>query len=374
MRKAVFLITAMVLSLVFGSCQEKRDAVKIGIIMPLTGAASEPGRNALQGAELAFSLYNDTAKIKIKLITEDSKSNNKDGVSAINKLISTDKVKIVIGDLMSSVFLSCAPIAERNKVVMMSPGASNPIVRDAGEYIFRNYLSDDFDGKVMANYIYSVMNKKKAVVYTVNNDYGIGIHKAFVENFIQLGGNILLEERYEQGQTDFRNSLIKVQNANPDIVFIAGHPAENGNMVKQMKEYNVRYPIVGNLSFENEEFINIAKNSFDSIIFSTPYYNPESEEAHIAYFVKEYEKHYRSKPDIAAAISYDVANILLKSLLAVNFDLDKVKDYIYTIAGYNGITGKTTFDKNGDVLKDIYIKQIYGDGQIKILEQYFIDK
>jgi len=85
---------------------------------------------------LAFLLYNDTAKVKVNLIVEDSKSNSKDGVSAINKLISTDNTNIVIGDIMSSVFLACAPIAEKNKVVMIAPGASNPAIRDMLGIIF----------------------------------------------------------------------------------------------------------------------------------------------------------------------------------------------------------------------------------------------
>jgi len=370
----ILLVAMMVLPVVFWSCKKKQDEIKIGVIMSLTGAASDPGKKVLQGVELAFLMYNDTAKVKMKLIVEDSKSNNKDGVSAMNKLISTDKVKIVIGDLMSSVFLSCAPIAERNKVVMMSPGASNPAIREAGDYIFSNYLLDDFDGKVMANYVYKVMDKKNVVVLTVNSDYGIGVHKAFVDNFTNLGGTILLEERYEQGQIAFRNSLIKIKNLKPDVVYIAGYAAELGNIVKQMKEYNTIYPIAGNVSFGNDEFINIAKNSFDSIIFSTPYYNPQSKEAHVVYFVKEYEKRYFVQPDIAVAYGYDAANIFIKSILDTNYNLDRVKDNLYTIADYNGVTGKTTFESDGSVLKDIYIKQLYGDGRVKIIEQYFIER
>ncbi|HOG20435.1 MAG TPA: ABC transporter substrate-binding protein [Salinivirgaceae bacterium] len=152
-----------------GSSTKSDDSIMIGVILPLTGPVAEPGQNALRGIQTATDIFNadvNNSK-KIKLIIEDSKSEPKTGVSSINKLIFTDNIKIVIGDIMSSVFLACAPIAEKNKIVTISPGASAPEVKNAGDYIFRNYLSDDFDGKVMANYLVSKERIKNVGIISV---------------------------------------------------------------------------------------------------------------------------------------------------------------------------------------------------------------
>ncbi len=372
MKTNKLLVIIILLALFFTGCiNDKKDTVKIGVIMPLTGPVAEPGTNANQGILLAIEQYNAFNEKKIELIIEDSKSNPKDGVAAMNKLVSANNVKLVIGDIMSSVFLACAPIAEKNKIVMISPGASNPSVRDAGDYIFRDYLSDDFDGKVMANYLYQNLNKKNVAIISVNNDYGNGVEKVFLENYNKLGGNVALQEKYEQGQTSFKSIMLKIKNSNPDVLYIVGNPSENGYIVKELKENNIKIPITGNLSFENEEFIKIAKNAFDSIIFSSPYFDLDSDKQFVKSFKDSYLKKYGKLPDIAAALGFDVANILIMALKNNGYDQVKVKDYLYLIKNYDGITGMTSFDENGDVMKDIFIKSIYRDTKIQKKKHIF---
>ena len=155
-KKTIILVLLLVSLFVVFLCLRKQadeNTIKIGVIMPQTGFLASPGQSVISGINLCIDEFNSkNSDKKIELIFEDSKSDPKIGVSAINKLINVDHVKIVIGDLGSPIFLAMASIAEKNKVVMISPGASNPSVSEAGDYIFRIYTSDEFDGKVMAGY------------------------------------------------------------------------------------------------------------------------------------------------------------------------------------------------------------------------------
>jgi len=349
---------------------DEKEIVKIGVIMPQTGPVAEPGKNAMQGIQLAIENYNIDATTKIQLVIEDSKSNPKDGVSAMNKLVNTDNTKIIIGDIMSSVFLATAPIAEKNKIVLFSPGASAPAVREAGDYIFRNYLSDDFDGKVMASYIFNEKGIKNVAVLTVNNDYGIGVEKTFLNEYKKLGGSVSFNEQYMQGETNFKTILTKLKSQSFEALYLICNPTENGHIVKQMKELNIKTQLFGNLSFESEAFIKLAKGSFDKVTFSAPYFNLEEDKELNKKFNVDYEAKYKVKPDVAAALGFDVALILIKALKKSNYDVSKVKDILYTIKDFDGVTGKTTFDDKGDVLKDIYIKEISGDGGISIVKLF----
>lgn len=355
------------------SANNEKELVKIGVIMPLTGPVAEPGNNALRGIQLAVDNYNSLSEKKLILIIEDSKSDPKTGVSAMNKLVFNDKCKIIIGDIMSSVFLACAPIAEKNKIVFFSPGASAPAVREAGDYIFRNYLSDDFDGKAMANFILKEDSQSNIGVILVNNDYGVGINKVFVKEVNKLGGNLVFNEQYNQGTTDFSAIISKIKKKKFDAIYMVCNPPEAPYLVKKLKEQGIITKLYGNLSFENNEFINNAKDSFDEIVFSAPYFNLEDTTKVSQNFNDSYLTKYKTKPDVAAALGYDVALIIIEALEKSSFKLNNLKDALYK-TNFIGVTGKTTFDEEGDVIKSIMIKLINGTGEIKNVKLYEINE
>lgn len=151
MKKLLILLVVSLCSLGFFSCQED-DTIKIGVILPLTGPASEIGNNILDGITIASEYYDSTSSKKIKLIVEDSKLDAKQAISSANKLVTIDKVDAIIGLASSTEALAVAPICEKNKVVMISSTASTPLLSDAGDYIFRIYPSDVYDSKVLADY------------------------------------------------------------------------------------------------------------------------------------------------------------------------------------------------------------------------------
>jgi len=351
--------------------KEKEKEIKIGVILPLTGDLAEPGTKAFNGIKLAIDAYNDTKpEIPISLIVEDSKANPTEGVNAINKLININKVKIVLGDLTSGVTLAIAPIAEKHKVVVLAPGASNPKVRNAGDYIFRNWASDNFDGEVMAKYLANKLGKRKAAVIYVNNEYGTELADAFEEIFIKNGGSIVLKEKYDQGATDFRSVLAKMRAANFDCVYLPGQPRENGLLIRQLKEMAINTTATANLSVESPDFYAIAGEGGRGIIFSTPAFDSDTNKKDIKMFVERYESKFKMKPDAVAGHGYDAANIMIQAIKMAGYDVNEVKDELYKINNFPGVTGITTFDSYGDVVKSVMIKRLNHDGSAVILETY----
>ncbi len=349
--------------------ESKTEKIKIGVIMPQTGFLANPGKNVIKGIELYINEFNkENPNHQVELIIEDSKSEPKTGVNALNKLISIDKVKIVIGDLGSPIFLAMAPIAEKNKVVMISPGASNPKVRDAGDYIFRDYTSDESDGKVMANFMLKDRAITECAVLFFNNDYGVGLNEAFINEFIKNGGNIKLNEAFDDNNLDFKNLALKLKNANIKSVYFVGSPKQNAYFLKNLKELNVKINVYGVLSFEDQEFISIAKGNFDSVTYSTPNFDTNSTASNVVSFVKNFNNRYNKLPDLMSALGYDVANILGNCLKTSNFNINNIKDELYKVKNFNGLTGNTSFDEKGDVEKDVLIKEIKGDGKIIIVK------
>ena len=339
MKKNRFIIFLFVAVLSF-SCNnsadkasetEKKETIKIGVILPLTGKnIADPGKKCLNGILLAAEKYNNQAdnKFQLELIVEDSKGVPKDGVNAFMKLTSKDKVNIVIGDLISGVTLAIAPIAEKNKVVVLAPGSSNPELSNAGDYIFRNWVSDSFDGTIVADFIAKETDYKKIAIIYTNSDYQIGLKDAFAKKFVSMGGEIVYEDSYIVGTTDFKTTITKLKNIDFDALYLLGTPKENALLVQQMYSLNMKKPLFSNISVEESEFIEFAKNSFDSIVYTTPYFDLAAKDSVVINFVSKYKEKYNSDPIITTAHGYDAMNIVIQVIENNNNDDESINNGI----------------------------------------------
>ena len=354
------LIIGLVISLAMLGCAKKETEIKIGAILPLTGEAAKYGESAKKGMYLALEEINSTGGIngrKLAIIYEDSKGDPKEGVTAIQKLIAVHKVPALIGAMASSVTLAIAPIAEKNKVVLLSPASSAPQITRAGNYIFRNCYSDVFEGTKMANYIINETKFRELAIMHVNNDYGIGLKNVFTKRFTELGGKVVATETYEFGARDFRSQLTKIKNSHPEAIYIVGY-GEMGRLLVQAVELRLYTPFFGCLMFEDPDILRIAGKAAEGVIYTFPSYDPNSQEKLVRNFISVFQKKYGHKPDGFAANAYDALNILSFAIKKGDQKADEIKQALYSVRNYSGITGETSFDKNGDVIKPIGIKEI----------------
>jgi len=341
--------------------KQKNDTINIGALLPLSGEGAKYGVAARKAIDLVISDANNKGGIdgkKMAVVYEDSKGVGKDGVSAIQKLITVDHVTAVIGDLFSSVTLAVAPIAERNKVVLLSPTSSAPKITDAGDYIFRNCASDVFEGKVMADAAREKLGIEKVAILYINNDYGVGISEVFSETFVRDGGQVVAKEAFAQNATDFRSQLTKIDRLQPDGLYIVGYK-ELGQLLKQARELGLKTRFMSTVMFEDPEILSVAQDAAEGVIYSARAYDPNSSEPHVREFVNAFESHYGEVPDVFAAYAYDAARILVQAMRERGTSADKIKDYLYSIRDFPGVTGTTSFDKNGDVIQPAYLKTVH---------------
>lgn len=262
---------------------ETRD-IKIGAVLPLTGDGAKYGQSAKRGIDLAVGEINSSGGVRqrlLRVIYEDSKMGPAEGVSAIRKLISVDKVPAIIGAMASSVTLAIAPIAEKNNVVLLSPASSAPEISKAGDYIFRNTYSDIYEGPKIGSYAYDELAFRRVAILHINNDFGVGLSKAFQQNFVKLGGKIVAVESYEQGSSDFRTQLNKIKQSEPDSIYLIGY-TEMGLILRQDRETGVRNQVLSCIMFEDPKIIEVAKDATEGVIYAYPAYNPESNQQNVA--------------------------------------------------------------------------------------------
>ncbi len=138
-----------------GTTKTSGEPINIGVMMPLSGEGAVYGTPGQRVLQIALKEINDAGGIngrQVAFKTEDSGCDADPANKAIKTLISVDKVGVVVGLFCSSEVLTAAPVAEQNKVVLLSSGASSPKITAAGDFIFRNYPSDLAQGQALADY------------------------------------------------------------------------------------------------------------------------------------------------------------------------------------------------------------------------------
>mgnify|MGYP001322878251 CR=1 FL=1 len=355
---SILIASLMVFS--FGCVKKEEKEIKIGAILPLTGDAAEWGSNTKNGIDLAVEKINNSGGIngrKIKILYEDTQGTPQNGAAAIQKLINIEKVQAVIDDSMSSVTLAMAPIAEKNKVVLLSTGATAPKISEAGDYIFRIWNSDDLEGKVSANFIYNELKFKNAAIFYINNDYGKGLESVFKKEFESLGGKILISENFGQSDTDFKTQVTKIKNIKAEAIYLVGYPKEISLILKQASELKINSKIIGTVTFEDPNIIKLAGKAAESVIYPYPV-QPNKSDKVVSEFLTQYKEKYGKDPGITCDVGYDAVNMLAQAIISNGMKGEDIQKGLMMTKDFHGASGVMTFDKNGDVNKPIEMKTI----------------
>lgn len=342
------------------TCTKKeQDVVKIGAVLVMSGSGAEYGIDAQRGIDLAVDQLNAKGGIRgkmIKVIYEDNQGEPSSSVSAMQKLISKDNIQVVIGAMYSSNTLAAAPVAEKNKVVLFSPAASSPDLTDAGDYIFRNWPSDVFEGGAVAQFAYDSLGLRKIAIIGVLNDYGVGLKKVFTKRFETLGGIITRFEGYNKDDSDFRTQLTKVTSGEIEGIYLPGYYNEIGQLLRQARNLGIETQFLSCVSFEDPKVLEIAVDAAEGVIYGVPAFDSKSEEPIVKEFVTDFQNKYQREPGVFAAHAYDALKIVMTAIEAGGTTSEGIKEALYNIRDFEGVTGLTNIDMNGDVSKPIRIK------------------
>ncbi len=340
-----------------------RTEFLIGCSTPLTGDGANYGRSVKEGVDLAVEQINQTHFLEkpLRIVYADDKMSPKDGVNAVNKLITVDKVPLIIGPFGSSIVLATAPIAEKSKTILISASATADDIKNAGDYIFRITPKNSKQGSDIAEFCINILNSKKAAILFQNNDYGITLKDAFEKKYTSLGGSITGQQGVILNTIDLKTQLLKIKQGNPDVVFFPLHYQESGRMLKQAKEIGLNAYFISADGAMTEDMLNIAGTAAEGTFYSTLALGFGEADTKIEDFNREFNSKYHKAPDIYNAYYYEVTWLVANAIKTVGYNTDRIRDYFYSLKEdncFNGITGKTCFDEFGEVNKPFYIYKV----------------
>jgi branched-chain amino acid transport system substrate-binding protein len=346
--------------------------IKVGEFASLTGSEATFGQSSHKGTALAIDDLNAAGGVlgkQIQLLTEDDQSQAGMPATVVRKLISSDGVVAILGEVASSRSLEAAPICQESKIPMISPSSTNPKVTEVGDYIFRVCFLDSFQGTtVLAGFAHNTLKLKSvAVLKDVKSDYSIGLAKFFEEGFSANGGRIVAEQNYSSGDKDFNAQLTSIKAANPDGIFVPGYYTEVGLIALQARQLGITLPLFGGDGWESSVLVQIGGPALNGDYFST-HLAPDEKVSLVQNFVNEFRAKYGETPDSMAALGYDSALILADAIKrAGSTDGAKVRDALATTKDFPGVTGKITIDAGRNASKPAVILTIT-NGQFQYVE------
>ena len=342
--------------------------VRIGFLGPLSGSVMVPqGKQMLQGATLAMEEANKKGGYKgIPFVLMPHNDAGLWGAAA-NEVVKMDDEKVwifmgSIDDIVSHVALRAALKLE---IFMLCVGDPDPTFTETNIPWMNRVIPDDRQsGYQLVTRIYKKDGHARVAVIRANNRYGrVGI-KIFSENATRVGHPIVIEERFNDGETDFKTQLERIIVTNPDAILVWGNTKESGLILKQMREIGLKQPVYFSDRVVNPEFISITGPLAEGIV-TTCQYNPTADNPRLKAFQAGYLKRFGQEPDVFAAHSYDGMNIIIEAIRKAGLNRVLIRDVLAdrkTFQNYDGVTGKIILDESWNNIRDIFIAEVH-DGK-----------
>ncbi|MCD4768332.1 MAG: ABC transporter substrate-binding protein [Methanosarcinales archaeon] len=384
--KGLIAIMFIVAIVTLSGCTDtvEEEEVKIGTLLSITGDLAPYGGPMENAAKLAIEEVNANGGLlgkRVTLISEDSQTSEIAAVDAANKLVKVNKVPAIIGAAGSSISLSFIDITTSNNVVQISPSNTAPdfTTYEDNDFYFRTVPSDALQGKAMA--ILAVdEGYTTASTLVLNNAYGVGFETVFVEEFENMGGEILDRVKYDPQATMFNSEVEKAAQGNPDVIILISYPETGSLILKAAYEKGIMDKTDWLLSegLKDETFAEMVGKDVDGnyIIKGFKGTAPFPEGPAYEDFKEAYVNKYNKEPTTFTPQTYDAAAVIALAIeKAGSADGTAIRDNLRSVANppgeevtdigtglkliregkdinYKGASGDITFDENGDISAD----------------------
>lgn len=340
--------------------------IVIGHYGSMTGPEATFGQSTSNGIRLAIKEYNAAGGFKgrkIELKEYDTKGEAKDATLAVTRLVKSDKVTAVLGEVASGLSLAGGPVCQEGGVPMISPSSTNPRVTAVGDMIFRVCFIDPFQGYVCAKFATGNLKAKSAaMLYDQKAPYSVGLAEQFKKNFEKMGGSIVGEQTYSGGDQDFTAQMTSIRASKPDVLFIPGYYSDVGNIAIQARKLGLALPLLGGDGWDSEQLAKVAGKAIEGCYYSN-HYAPDQPDDKVKDFIAKYKTDYNGAvPDGLAALGYDAANILFDAMArAKSLSGKDLRDAIAATKDYAAVTGKISIDERRNAKKKAVVVQMKGD-------------
>ncbi len=364
LKNAIYLVMGVTFILILAGCKTppSPESVKVGVILPMSGEFAPYGKKVFFGVKLMADEINagggiDCRKLDLVLIDNESKA---DKTAVALRTLAENKIFIVIGAYTSADTFALKPDALKYKVTVISPMATNDLVTERNPYIFRTCFSDSFQGKAIGRFAVQKMQLDKiGVMLNIdeNGTYSRDLGRATTGELIASGGKVLTVEGYYRKSPTYVSLLKNIINAGVNGIFIPSYAEEAAKMINEARMLGYQGYMFGGDGWDEDEFFNklgaTPGHCFFVSMFSARYDSPETR-----HFLEKVRTETGGKePGVCEAQGYDTMGIVAQAIRNSVFEYD-IRDALYNIKDYPGVTGKISIDSDRNAVKNLFIKEV----------------
>ncbi len=337
-----------------------KPPIKIGISLPLTGRFSEPGEAAQRGYVLWAQMMNARGGMlgrKIQLKIRDDASDQNTIVSDYNRLISEDKVDLLLGTFSSFLNLPASTVAERNRMVFIAPAGGSPALfaRHFHFYFFAQQATAPHQGDLFSGWIKGLpqSNRPSKVAYPVLNDpFTRPVADGIKSKLEAAGFQTVYSKVYPTDTTDFDTIATQIKSSGADVVVNGATFVDGVGLIRSLIKlgYNPRVMFQTTAPTETAEFsAAIGKSNANGILYAISWAArakgpkfPLNQD-----FLKAYRKQFKALPSENSADAFASAQVLMTAVKAVGkIDQDKLADWLHSHP-VRTILGPLSWDQDG---------------------------
>lgn len=355
------------------------DTIDIGLNVELTGDLPKVGEHSRVAAEMFVEEVNAAGGVEIggeakelRLVVEDNGGTAEGAAAAATKLVTQDEVLMLVGPNASVAAVPAGEIANNESTPMISPWSTNPNTTLNRPWVFRAPFLDTFQGPVLANFATAEFGAETAcVLYDVASDAPVGQAENFMARWTELhgAGSVVAAETFTTGDRDFSAQLTNVGASGCKVFFVPQYYNEVPLIVEQAHAQGLTMPILGTDAWGDPQLLELCGADCDGYYFANHYVASGATGA-TAEFIEAFEERHGETPSDVGALTWDSMLLFTQALencgtLTGDLAADRtcVRDGMAEIADFEGITGKMTFDEQGDPIKCAVIVRIQ-DGAV----------
>ena len=389
-------------------------AIRIGVVLPLSGKRAIVGQRVLQGVQLAINQLSTRDKSRLELVVKDS-GLGREVVQVVEELAQDPNIIGIIGPVLTGDVESVIPIIEKYQLPIFTPTASTLGLADKSPYIFRNALTKELQARYLARHAVNDLNLYRFVVIYPAIGYGETMRKVFEDEVRSFGGQIVESIPFERKQTDFKKQILKIGGMaddqlkarvqrhikrgtqplplndkgiksrplvegglyaddeveelkvtlelNYDAIFIPGSYDKVSLIVPQLAFYNIEdVLLMGGNGWNSRELVDAARNYLKNVLFVDGFYADSKNERTVK-FVDIFLSTFGQNPTIHSAQSYDATNIFATFIKDRVFNRLDVLERLRALKDFPGVSGDTTILPSGDSIKSL-VKLTVKEGEI----------
>jgi len=339
--------------------------VRIGAILPLSGAGTFEGQLGLEGMQAAAAIINDKGGIlggrKIEIIPYDDKSSPEEGVSAARRAIEQDKVDALAANMFSPIALAMKEVT-RDKILHMVLAPQHPKVTEEGhKWLFRINETTVMRGGNFSKFICEKMNLKSVAIIAINDDYGRAEAGNYGKWLKDCGMDVKGTEFFQGTDTDFNVQLTKLRGLQPDGIYVAASATSQGATIyRQIRQLGYRGTVIASGGNINPKLIELSGPSIENVFSVSPYVedvpNPTAEK-----WRAEYKKRFKNETSFVGSLGAAGIELIAAAMdkAGTSTDYDKIAE-VLRAGKWDTVLGDVTFDKIGQGFIGSYIVQVKG--------------